>query len=197
MNVADERGDAAYRDDLEMLRERPEEVRVGIEALERSSPNDHLLHWSLYFLAAGLEAPELAPMLVESAVRELPDVTADTPCESVDEDRVLVAMMAVEGIERLSIKDADTAMGALLEVVERQPNIAVRAAAVQALVGIRPDAVKEIGQMLPDDQAHLVEQRRVGAEQVTALPERTTPGRSIERSPKLPADRTAPLERKD
>jgi hypothetical protein len=195
MHLADERSEMAYREDLDALRERPDEVRAGIESLERSSPDDHQLHWSLYHLAAGLEAPELAPMLVESAARDLPEITADTPCESVDEDRVLVAVMAVEGLERLAAKDPETAEKALRDVIERQPNIAVRAAAVQALAGIRPDAVKEIGRVLPEDQAHLVDLRRIGVEQVTAEPERTMPGRSVVRSPKLPADRTAPQER--
>jgi hypothetical protein len=197
MHVVDERGEAAFRDELEVLRERPDEVRAGVETLERSAPDDHQLHWSLYYLVAELEAPELAPLLVESAVRDLPEITAETPCESVDEDRALVAVMAVEGLERLASKDADGAVGSLLEVVERQPNVAVRQAAIQALLGIRPQAAKEIGRVLPDDQGHLVELRRVGVEQVTALPERATPGRVVHRSPKLPSDRTTPQERTD
>ena len=190
-----ETGEAAYREELDWLREHPDDIRTGIETVGRSAPDDIELQWNLHYVAAGIESPELAPMLVDSATRDLPEITADTPCESVDEARVLVAIMAVEGLEGIGSKDPDTAAEALAEVIERQTNIAVRTAAVQALLSIRGNSAEEIGRLLPDDQRFLLQVRRAAIDQVTAIPERGSPGRLAQRSPKLPADRNAPQER--
>jgi len=89
MHFTDERGESAYREALGGLRERPDQVRKAIDDLERSSPDDHQLRWSLYYVAAGMETPEFVPMLVDGAVRDLPETTEATPCESEDEDKIL------------------------------------------------------------------------------------------------------------
>lgn len=195
MHFTDERGESIYEEALHTVRERPDEVRRAVENLERSSPDDHQLHWSLYYIVADLELPELAPMLVDGAIRDVPDITEATPCHSGEEDKILVAVMAVEGLERLARKEPDVAINALIEVVERQSNVAVRAAAVQAILSIRPDAAQDIARLLPDDQRFLLELRRVSVEQLTAIPERAAPGRYVHRSPKLPSDRNAPQGR--
>jgi len=195
LHIADDRAQAEYSEALNELRERPDEVRKAVEALERSSPDDHQLHWSLYYVVSGLERSEFVPTLVEAAVRDLPVITEDTPCESGDEEKILVAVMAAEGLEQLARNEPDAAIGALMEVVERQPNVAVRTAAIQAILSVRPDAVKDIARLLPDDQRHLLELRRTNVEQLSVTPERATPGRLAQRSPKLPADRGTPQER--
>ena len=192
MHFTDERGEAAYQKAVSALREKPDQLRKTVTDLELATPNDHNLHWTLYFLLADLELPDLASMFIDAAVRDLPEVNEATPCEGVEEDRILVATMAVEGLERLAKKDPDAAVAALIEVVERQPNVAVRAAAVQAILSVRPDTEPDIARLLPEDQLHVLEARRVPVEQLSASPERATPKRSGEPSPRLLSDANAP-----
>jgi hypothetical protein len=136
--------------------------------------------------------PELAPLLVDAAVRDLPEITQATACEAVEDDRILVSEMAVEGLERLTRKEPEAAIAALMEVVERQPHVAVRTAAVQAILSVRPDAEAEVARLLPDDQLYVLQARRVAVEQLSATPERVTPKRSGRRSPRLDSDTNTP-----
>jgi hypothetical protein len=186
---------AAYRKALGALRQKPEEVREAVTDLELSSPNDHNLHWTLYYMLADLEMPELAPMLVDAASRDLPEITDTTACETIDDDKILVAMMAVEGLERIASQEPEAAMSALMEVVERQPHVAVRTAAVQAILQVRPDADRDVAGLLPDDQLFMLEARRAPVEQLSATPERSVPKRSSRRGPKLESDMDAPQSR--
>lgn len=195
VHFTDERGEAAYQNAIGALRERPDELRKIVTDFELATPNDHNLHWTLHFLLADLEMPELASVFVDTAVRDLPDIDSTTPCEGVEEDRILVATMAVEGLARLTRKEPEAAIAALMEVVERQPNVAVRTAAVQAILSVRPNAEADVARLLPEDQLHVLEARRIPAEQLSALPERATPKRSGQRSPKLPSDTNLPHPR--
>lgn len=192
VHFTDEGGAAAYREALSQLRQRPDEVRKTVTDLELSTPNDHNLHWTLLYVLADLELFELTPMLIDAAVRDLPEITEAAGCETIETDEILVSAMAVEGLERLARKEPDPGIGALMEVVERQPHVAVRTAAVQAILSVRPDAESDIARLLPDDQLFLLEARRVHVEQLSATPERATPKRSGIRSPKLPSDADMP-----
>lgn len=192
VHFTDESGAAAYQEALSELRERPDEVSKTVTDLELSTPNDHNFHWTLHYVLADLESPGLAPMLVDAAVRDLPEIIEATGCETVEIDEVLVAAMAVEGLERLARKEPEAGIGALMEVVERQPHVAVRTAAVQAILSVRPGAESEVARLLPDDQLFVLEARRVPVEQLSPIPERATPKRSAIRSPKLPSDADMP-----
>jgi hypothetical protein len=196
VHFTNESGRAAYRKALGALRQKPEELRATVTEWELSAPNDHNLHWTLYYILADLELPELAPMFVDAAARDLPETTETTACETIDDDKILVSVMAVEALERLAGEDPEVATGALMEVIERQSHVAVRAAAVQALLRIHPDAERDVADRLPDDQRYLVEARRAPVEQLFANPERTVPKRAVHRAPKLQSDTNAP-ERKE
>jgi hypothetical protein len=195
MHFTDERGEARYQERIQTLRERPDEVRGAVEQLADSSPDDHHFQWNLYHTVAALELPELASLFVNRAARDLPEITDTTPCESVDEDKILVAIMAVEGLEGIARKEPDTAIGALTQVVERQPNVAVRSSAVQAILRLRPEASEDVARLLPDDQRFLLDVERMPVHQLTAAPERARSGRSAPRSPRLPSDRNIPQGR--
>lgn len=192
VHFTDEGGASAYQESLSELRERPDEVRKAVTDLQLSTPSDHNFHWTLYYVLADLELLELSPMLVDAAVRDLPEITEASGCETVEADEVLVAAMAVEGLERLARKEPEAGIGALIEVVERQPHVAIRTAAVQAILSVRPGAEPEIARLLPDDQLYVLEARRVSVEQLSASPERETPKRSGIRSPKLSSDADMP-----
>lgn len=192
VHFTDEGGASVYQESLSELRARSPEVRKAVTDLELATPNDHNFHWTLYYVLADLESLDLSPMLVDAAARDLPDITEATGCETVEADEVLVAAMAVEGLERLARKEPGAGIGALLEVVERQAHVAIRTAAVQAILSVRPGAEPEIARLLPDDQLFVLEARRISVEQLSAIPERATPKRSGIRSPKLSSDADMP-----
>jgi hypothetical protein len=191
-HTADNRGVAAYEKSLTGLRKRAGELPEAAAAIERSHPADSMVRWSLYYVLADLHHPELAAVLVKGATRDLPQITEATACETVEEGEILVAAMAVEGLERLAATEPEVAIAALTDVIDQQPHVAIRTAAVQALLNTRPEAAKEVVRALPEDQRWILDARRVSVDQVSALPERTRPSRVVTRGPKLESDVSAP-----
>ena len=174
------------------LGERGEEIARAIINLERSAPYDPVFRWGLYYVAAGLRRAELADLFVDGATRDLPEITEDSPHETAEEAEILVAAMAVEGLERLAAVDEERAIRGLTEVVERQPHVAIRLAAVQALREIRPDAAASASRRLPEDQAWIVDARRMPVQHLDAMPERAGPKRGGDRPPSLSGETSRP-----
>lgn len=177
---------------LVTLGERSEEVGRAIVNLERSAPYDPVFRWGLYYVAAGLRRPELADLLVDGATRDLPEITEDSPHETAEEAEILVAAMAVEGLERLAGVDEERAIRGLTEVLERQPHVAIRLAAIQALREIRPDAAASALRLLPENQAWIADARRMPVQHLVAMPERAGPKRGGGRPPSLSGETGRP-----
>jgi hypothetical protein len=165
---------------------------------ERAAPRDaYPFRWALLYLLAEIEHKGALEHLVEMAVREMPKIDyVKGGCEAPEEGELLVASMAVLGVERLLTIDRGRAIDGLMTIIEKQGHIAIRSAAVTALLANSPELRSSIIKILPKKQQWIVKLKQIQPEEISAYPDRTdfeapAPKRSIS-PPYLPGHPTSP-----
>lgn len=201
LHAADEEGVRSYRALIEELRGSAAAYVSEIAAVDERVPTDaYPLRWSLRHILADLEHPSAVDFLLEDATREMPIIRGDEEgqgCEPMEEGELLLAVMSVEGLARLQVVDRALAQETLAAVAERQGHVAVRGAAVHALLVLAPEWRERLEEILPERQRWLLERRLAAPEDVTAnrdeMDLRAAPKSPLRRGPQLPEDSSAPL----
>lgn len=152
MNACDEEGELAYKRVVELLSE-SENASSTIARVLRTVPrSDVSLRWSLLYLLAEVTKPEALDVFCDVALEPIDPRARDAQgCESPRDGEILVGTMAIEGIARLARSERG-AVERLYQVIEGQPDRALRIEAVKALVAVVPkdkDA-KRLRDVLPE-----------------------------------------------
>jgi len=146
---------AEYMQAIEYLQPRASEAVAAATQLEEGMPEGaYPLRWSLYYILAELNSPATINLFEQTASQDLaeapdPDGTA---CHPPGDGKVLVSMMAVEGIQRLLDSEPRSAAAALERVIRTQPCLAVRRAAFHALVTAQPEKRGDALEWAPDQR---------------------------------------------
>jgi hypothetical protein len=198
IHAIDKDGRARYKRALKKLRANYGEELQHIVSAERAAPRDaYPFRWALLYLLAEIEHKGALEHLVEMAVREMPKIDyVKGGCEASEEGELLVASMAVLGVERLLTIDRGRAIDGLMTIIEKQGHIAIRSAAVTALLANSPELRSSIIKILPKKQQWIVKLKQIQPEEISAYPDRTdfeapAPKRSIS-PPYLPGHPTSP-----
>lgn len=143
---------------------------VVVDLYRRLERQRYLERWALVQLAGDLRQPqavELFAAVIAEPVEARPP--ADAHAFNPLREEAVIKTTAVEHLERLTADGVDGA-GAALDTAVRNPVLSVRRAAVQALVAVGGDEARErLRQHLPPGDQHLVDIRRIGAEELPPL----------------------------
>lgn len=162
-----------YEEAVKELRQRPEEVVIGIARALGSCPDeDYTLKWTLVHAAAELKHPAALPLLREIVMTPIPPERSKDPhsYSSVEDDTVL-RTTAVDGVAELA-KSSEQAEEALFEFLDL-PSFSIRRAAVQ---GLRDSPRGEelrarLEACLPKDQRFLLDLKPVRVQDVEQVRE--------------------------
>jgi hypothetical protein len=158
-----------YQRAIELLRRQKDATEVIVQLAHQVARDETGVRWSLLHLLGDIGHGDAAGFLVESALARLPDHDPTQGCQSVRDEHVLVATMAVEALQRLAWVNPEVAEG-LLKIVSARPERPVLVEAVKAAValGLR-DRLMEL---LPKDDHWMIDIRRSRVEELHAEPER-------------------------
>lgn len=154
-------------------------VGVASKIIDRSEI-DPMLRMSVIDVVAELESDESLELLYEQTVRPLGDRDPQGGCEQSVDVEAMVAMAAIEGLVRLAARGNDLAVDRLVEVVARQPHVAIAEIAARAVVDARPDQRDEMVKLL-GAAAGVLDVRPAKLEDMLIDPELDHPARKPDR----------------
>lgn len=171
------------------------EATGAFGALLKAVPREDVpLRWSLLYVLAevgDMRAAELFARVAGEPIRGERDPAA---CESEYDGEVLVRTMAIEGLARLAARDR-ALVDLLHNVLETQPEPALRIEAVKAILAAAPDEAKRLKKTLPEDLQFALTLKRVRAQTLAVEYEATgvdavRPMPSLDRTSLSPTTRT-------
>ena len=196
LHSLDERAPAEYRMAVSVLSDDPSGALAAAERALEHAETDPMLRWSVVNVIGGMRSDDTVSFLHRQSVRDLGEFQPEGGCEQPVDVEILVAVMAVEGLQGLAENGNKDAIDALVDVITRQPERAVRDAAVRAAIAARPKLAEKLAEVLGNDRG-LLDTRAATAVDLTADPDLDDPEGRRERhitEPK-PADRERALQR--
>jgi hypothetical protein len=201
---AGEEAEQAYREALEKLRGRAEEVLVEVARAEAASEEeDYPARWALTHAAAELRHPAALAFLKNLVLTPIPPERRQDPHASSTAEEMILRTTAIDGIGYLAAEGDEKALETLFEVLQL-PWISTRRAAVQAILG-SPEGSElreRLEELLPAEHRFLLDLKRVHASDVPQIshPERQLKEEARKREekaamPRLPGESPKGLKR--
>jgi hypothetical protein len=183
MNATGDDAEDAYKAALKELRGDPEGVVVELVRAESASdPQDYPSRWALVHAAAELRHPATLPFLRNLALTPLPPEEIKDPHSfSIIEEETILRTTAVEAVGRLAVDGRREALDALFEILDQQPSLSIRRAAVQSILkSPRGRRLRgRVTESLPKEQQFLLDLKPTD---VTDVPQIKRPERQLSES---------------
>lgn len=126
---------------LGALRNEPERTLTAITSTYRhSTADDFPARWSLVYLAAQIDLPQLLPWFTELAATDVPPergIGGHGLSTVAEECKIRAA--AIDGLERHAARDSEAATEALTSIIAQQQTFSVRCLAALAVLAVHPD----------------------------------------------------------
>jgi hypothetical protein len=170
LNTSDKEGELAYTRVVETLSHCNNDLLETVKALFRQvKAGDTALRWNLLHVVGDSGDAGAADFLVQTALKQLPDVREDAGCESDRDIEMLVCTMAVHALHKVAERYPD-ASRTLLTIVSAKPArpILIEAVKLANQLGLK-DQVREI---LPKDEHWILDIRQARVEEFFANPQR-------------------------
>jgi hypothetical protein len=158
-----------YQRTIELLSKQKEATDVIQQLAQQVAHEETGIRWSLLHVLGDVGHANAAGFLVESALAHLPDHDPQQGCQSVRDEHVLVATMAVEALQRSANGNPEVADG-LLKIVSARPERRVLVEAVTAAVAL--GLGERLVEVLPKEDHWMIDIRRSRVEELHADPER-------------------------
>lgn len=160
MHAPGEEGTREYGHVIRLLRKDIREtLDAAAHALEAAAA-DPMLRWSVLYVLNDVEDARCLELLRAQATRRVQErIREPGVCEQPADFEELVAVMAIDGLGRLAEDGNKEAVEALLGVVREQDRRSLRQPAVATLLRAQPDLRRRIEELLPDEDAHVLDLR--------------------------------------
>jgi hypothetical protein len=156
-------GETGAREYAHVIRLLRKDVRETTEAAARAldaAAAGPMARWSVLYVLNDVEDAQCIELLRTHAMRRVQErVREPGVCEQPADLEELVSVMAIDGLGRLAEDGNNEAVEALLAVVREQDRRSLRQPAVAALLRTQPDLRKRIEELLPDEDAHVLDLR--------------------------------------
>lgn len=153
---------------LDLLRETPELSLGAAETIAKQAANDPLLRWSIVNTVAAIGHEGGVRFLQAIAAADYGELNPESCGEGRDTE-LLVAIMAAEGLSDMALHSS-LAAEALVEVLSRQKEAAIREAAGRGLIDIDADKGWDLSKETLDELKRIRSLRPVVAEDLAIDP---------------------------